>query len=771
MPRRWLVGLVTAAALGGVAVAVLPRVFLGAKLDRSQYIVVPFGHRAGAAPVLLNGDQCELLIYDAFRRWADIRVMDGLRVDDERLRRGNRPATLREALETARNLRSGLLVWGQVGALRDSIQVHAALYDVASGDVMRTHAVRFSKDLHELGQKFNELADSLLLNPQSPTAAAGTIGTDRLAAWRAYSSGDSAVGVWDFPTAARAFRAAIDIDPQFPHANLWLAQVQEWLGESPNEWRIFAVAAVASRRPLGPQDRVRAEALLAMADRRFDQACERYRALIARDSLNFAAWFGYGDCNRKDRLVVRDPKSPSGWRFRGSYQAALEAYRRALQRVPSIHLAFKGEAYSRLAVLFFTETNVFRWGYALTPDTVRFGAWPALDHDTLAFVPYVLKDLLAGTPETRQPESARERAVAHEREVMRSITAEWVRVFPASPDPWETHARALESFGELEISGPDERSALASVGRARARAHDRAQAFRLAVTETRLLLKLARFDRARTLADSLLGAWRNADPAVAGDLARLAVLTGHVHRAAELLPRSEPESVMTSSEGAVIRVHPRITQAALRLLVYSAVGSPLDSVTALERTIDRDVQGYVDASRRTVVRQSALDLPAVQTFPELGLHAVHRARAGGLYLMEWQWALAHGDSAGVRARVAAVLTERKGRVPGAVVIDFTFQEARLLLQLGDTVAATEYLGRSLDALPTLGTSLLSFVSEAAGLVRAMALRAELAARAGDATTARRWARAVVALWSGGDVELRPRLERMRALAGPAERRN
>jgi hypothetical protein len=146
--------------------------------------------------------------------------MDGLRVDDERLRRGNRPATLREALETARNLRSGLLVWGQVGALRDSIQVHAALYDVASGDVMRTHAVRFSKDLHELGQKFNELADSLLLNPQSPTAAAGTIGTDRLAAWRAYSSGDSAVGAWDFPTAARAFRAAIDIDPQFPHANL-----------------------------------------------------------------------------------------------------------------------------------------------------------------------------------------------------------------------------------------------------------------------------------------------------------------------------------------------------------------------------------------------------------------------------------------------------------------------------------------------------------------------------------------------------------------------
>src|SRR5712691_9534052 len=434
LPRRWWVGLVTAAVLGGVAVAVVPRVFLGAKLDPSLYIVVPFGHRGGAAPVLLNGDQCELLIYDAFRRWADVRVMDGLRVDDERLRRGNPPATLREALATARQLRSGLLVWGQAGELGDSIQVHAALYDVASGDVVRAHAIHFSKDLHELGRKFNELADSLLLNPHSPTGAAGAIGTDRLAAWRAYSSGDSAVGAWDFPTAARAFRAAIEIDPQYPHANLWLAQVSEWLGESASQWRSFAVAALASARLLGPQDRARAEALLAMADRRFDQACARYRQLLSRDSLDFTACFELYGYHRKDRLVVKDATSASGWRFRGSYQTALEAYRRALQIVPSVHLAFRGEAFARLPSLLFTETHVFRGGYALTPDTVLFGAWPTLDHDTLAFVPYVLKDLLAGRHGTVPADLTVEQAVAHNREVLRSITAEWVRVFPNSAD-------------------------------------------------------------------------------------------------------------------------------------------------------------------------------------------------------------------------------------------------------------------------------------------------------------------------------------------------
>ena len=43
-------------------------------------------------------------------------------------------------------------------------------------------------------------------------------------------------------------------------------------------------------------------------------------------------------------------------------------------------------------------------------------------------------------------------------------------------------------------------------------------------------------------------------------------------------------------------------------------------------------------------------------------------------------------------------------------------------------------------------TLLSEPSQAAGLVRAMALRAELAAVANDERTARQWAEPVVALW-------------------------
>ena len=55
--------------------------------------------------------------------------------------------------------------------------------------------------------------------------------------------------------------------------------------------------------------------------------------------------------------------------------------------------------------------------------------------------------------------------------------------------------------------------------------------------------------------------------------------------------------------------------------------------------------------------------------------------------------------------------------------------------------------------------------EVATSVRGMALRAELAAVAGDQTTARHWARERVALWSAADPELQPHRTRMHAICG------
>jgi hypothetical protein len=51
------------------------------------------------------------------------------------------------------------------------------------------------------------------------------------------------------------------------------------------------------------------------------------------------------------------------------------------------------------------------------------------------------------------------------------------------------------------------------------------------------------------------------------------------------------------------------------------------------------------------------------------------------------------------------------------------------------------------------------------VVRAMALRADLAAAAGDRVTATRWADGVATLWQSAEPALRPVAERMRRLAG------
>src|SRR5207247_5331224 len=76
--RRWRTwGAVAAAvtlALGTMGVVLVPRL-LRDSLDRSVYVVVPFGHRAGAAPKLISGVQCEALLVGAFGRWGGVRLL------------------------------------------------------------------------------------------------------------------------------------------------------------------------------------------------------------------------------------------------------------------------------------------------------------------------------------------------------------------------------------------------------------------------------------------------------------------------------------------------------------------------------------------------------------------------------------------------------------------------------------------------------------------------------------------------------------------------
>jgi hypothetical protein len=96
----------------------------------------------------------------------------------------------------------------------------------------------------------------------------------------------------------------------------------------------------------------------------------------------------------------------------------------------------------------------------------------------------------------------------------------------------------------------------------------------------------------------------------------------------------------------------------------------------------------------------------------------------------------------------------------------TYVDARLHLMLADTAGAVHDLDLVLDAVPTGGRQLVTFLPSSAMFPRLLALRAELAQARGDRATARRWAGAAGALLAKADPELQPTAVRMRKLLAP-----
>jgi serine/threonine-protein kinase len=753
--------MIGAVTLAGVLTATAFHRRAAPTMDASLYMVLPFRHRAESAPMLLNGDQCESLLHDALARWRGVQMVDPLWVADARSRRG-RATSIADGVAIARERRAGRVVLGEVWQFQDTIYVRGLLYDAGGGGLVREQSVRIAPDLSDAQARFQELADSLLIGgglaAGAPPSAGGRLS---LPAWRAFQEGYAALQRWDLDSAKVKLREALAIDPTYAMAQLWLAQVLAWSGDEPKSWKAYAAGALSSKDSLTPRDRRLAEGMLALADSRYPDACERFHALIARDSLDFAAWFGLGECQGKDPMVLRDAASSTGWRFRGSYEGAVNAYRRALELVPSIHLAFKGGGYTRLPELLYTEPSHIRKGFALTPDTVRFGAFPSMTRDTLEFLPRPITEVVAAEPGVF-PASVTA-AVGRNRELMREIAVTWVRAFPNRSDAHETLALVLETLGELTAGRAKDLSALTEIRRARGTATESSQRLRLANIETRFLVKSEQMAAARALADSVLRA--NPSPSMedARQLRGLAALTGHVHLAAQLQRRAAPDYTFLTPEWEQVTVPLQLTDAALGLFAYSAFGTPLDSLVGLEQRVERLIPSYVEAAKRLPARQAMLDMPAVFAFPERGIRPMHRPKAGGNYRMAMQWALARGDAAGVREQYRQIREAQRDLRPGDVAFDGTFHEAWLLLAIGDTAEATRLLDLTLEALPTIGTDLIDQLPEVATFVRGMALRAELASRAGDTTTARRWAQDVIALWSGADRELQPVVTKLHGL--------
>lgn len=765
---RWSVPL-GAAAAALVLLLVLPDL-IGAPergsavLDESMYAVLPLDHRGGAAPALLDGAKCGLLLYDAMSRWQDIRLVDDLRLNDAKARFEGKARTLNDNIQMARGLGAGRLVAGQVFQLRDSIFVRASLYDVASARLIRENSVRIAADLKDAAVKFDRLAGTLLVGTGMPqSAVAGAMNTRNVSAWNAYERGHRALDNWQLDSSRAHFRDATVIDPEYPDAHLWLAEALIWSGvESTTELRRAAERAASLSATLTPRDRMLAKAHLALAEERFPQACAAYSAMRGRDSLDFSAWYGLAECHRRDRLVVRDAASPSGWRFRSSYRTAIRAYERALTLVPSSHMAFRGEAFERLRQILFAEALTLRWGHGASRDSV-FGAFPSLAADTLAFVPQTTAELALARVVPRP--SSTIAAVERNRESLARIVSSWVEAFPDSPDALAAHASVLELKGELRPTAAGTPSALTVLHRARQRARDADTRVRLAASAVRLRLKMGEFATARSIADSVLSNTPTPSPAQASVLAALAALTGHPHRAATLMTAAIPVDSFFSPRGQLVASAPPITAATRAMIAYASVGAPTDSILALERRIERLTTTWEAPARRQQVRDDALALPLNLAVPALGARAALRIGGPPTSLTRLQTAVARGDTSITRTELRDLARYRQTVYRGGDhSIENIYQEGWILAALGDSAGAMARLDLSLEALPTLGSRVSTFVPWAGALPRMMALRADLAVAADDLPTARRWASAVAQLWGGADPELLPVVRRMQIIA-------
>ncbi|HYL55439.1 MAG TPA: hypothetical protein VEU73_07660 [Gemmatimonadales bacterium] len=734
----------------------------GVPLDTSRYLILPFAHREGGQATPLDGAGCAELLAEAFARWAEIRLADKTRIYDALARRGARVPfriPFDTGLAIARQLGAGRLVMGQLWSFGDTLRLTAGLYDAARGGApLREATTRVPANQGGMGAAFNALADSLLGADASASRGAGAEQTRSLRALRAYALGERAMRSWDLAGAAREYRAAVGADSEFAHAYLGLGQALLWAGDS-NQDAARDRAAITHRAAallerLGAADGTLLLAQQAMFEQRWPEACAKYRELLAADSTSFAAWYGLAECNAVDRTVVRYAGDTTRFTFRGSFETAAQAYRRALTLAPAFNLTFERRAINHLPHLLFTERWYWREGFL---DGAAYYAFPELEADTMAFYPVPGAVAARGDIEP----AGHVAAVARNRRILMEVATSFTDAFPNEPVAHRTRARALEAIGKLVPDAGEPHSAAGELSEAQRLEPEPGQRLRDAVDRVRVLLKASDFDGTRRLGDSVL---RVAPRPTAGT-AGVAVLLGRPIFARRSLATPDTAWLSGSADNRPVMFPLEAAQAGLVLLTYAAAGAPLDSIVAYERRTEDRLVG-IPASRRSAMRSALLDLPAELAFDALGLRPVHRAGPPGPHLvMLLQWRLTHGDTALVRATLDSLSRAGGGRLAtGESTPDGVYLDARLLLAVGDSAAAGRTLDAPLDSLVALHSATLQYLPLAGCLVRMMALRADLAAAQGDGRTARSWASAVMSLWSGAEPALQPLVTRMRRIA-------
>jgi tetratricopeptide (TPR) repeat protein len=573
------------------------------------------------------------------------------------------------------------------------------------------------------------------------TTDADVNGTDVLAAWRAYQRGTRDQQSWDLVGAEREFSSAVVADPKFAAAQLWLAQVASWRRDNdPDSWADAAVQASARRDVLSERDRLLSDGIVALARRQYATACDVYRTLLSRDSLDVVAWLGRGECLSRDPRIVRSRTTASGWAFVASQHEAIRSFLRAIELAPGSQAALTTQRRGRVL---YVVPNRVRVGYTSARDTLIAAPSFDLRGDSLSFVPYPYAAFIEGDPRTL-PVSLNE-AVAQQRRLMLRLARLWVGRSPDDANANEALAVALEVSGQFGDADSTQ-SAIAAFAKAIQRTEDPRDRMRLALNELRVLVKVGRFANARALADSLI-LQGTSNPHLGVDLTGVAALRNRPDLAAKFLVAATRSGAQVRDNGGLLPSDAPVAvrDAAAELLAYAALGR-CEGLSERIRRVETAIETYVEPRGRSNSWNTMMPRALSLSAPCDSGRSLLRVAAPADRLMRMQQAFARGDLSRLRAMFDTLNQVRGVDRPGDVALDYTYQEAWLSAAMGDTAVAIERLDKALSALQTLGNSVVEYLPQAAALGRSFKLRAEIARAAGDTARANRMRQSLGELW-------------------------
>ena len=585
-------------------------------------------------------------------------------------------------------------------------------------------------------------------------------------------SAKRALAEWNFSKAESELRSAVREKPKDWAAQLWLGQTLLLRGASRSDWSPFILHASDHKNELNAADsaRVAALATIAMTDVSDCGALGSLAASGAGGNTDFSSTLTYADCMQRDPVVVPDAGSPSGYRFRQSYNAIEELYAGLMARNQGNPAAYR-EILPRLEKVLSVSKHTLRRGI-LRGGEAHFTAWPAFDNDTLAYIPYPVAT--RGAP-TRVGTPSLDGVLARNLARLSALSANWVRAAAGDPYAREFRARMLEASGELE---GDDGGALADILMARRAGqqtdesnHDKyLRDLRSGTTHVRLLVKLQRFPAARLVADSLLAlpaasaledsAQDNADAM----LISLAALTGHPARIIATESKHAADYPVRLASGAVRTLPPEVGADALKLETYAAFGVPRDSIEIITSRIGAKLEALFPPSEVANVRSSILRRPLSLATPEIGPRLASSLGESRDLFVQALRALAGNDRQTARHLADSIDALHSENAPSEITMDIVLEDAWLKSAIGDPDGAIATLDRAFGGISKAPSNLIGSsglpAALPAALVRAMLLRSKLAAERGDRMSATRWSAAARALWGGGDPEVRALLQRI-----------